>query len=139
MGLFFDLILSIPIGYIYNIIIHQLAEIVNSNISDVVKIQRMLIIIFGGGILGIILGMYLSKKRAISFGLYLGSFILLLHSLFYNWKIMENSTKIIIMLLTFGLLLWYVYNYSDDELMSNTDKNYIGTFLEMVYEPSDNN
>lgn len=119
MGLLSDIIISVPIGITYNIIIHKTGEILNDNKNYKDKIQKNLLLSFGGGMFGIIMASVLFgdkskyKNRAVRLGLYIGSTLLLIHSIGYNWTLMENDTKIIIMIITLASLIWYTYSSMD--------------------------
>lgn len=137
MGIVFDITLAVPIGIIYNMIFHQLANIINGEMNEKLKTQRNLLIIFGGGMIGLIISRFIDEKnKALIYGLYFGSILLLLHSIFYNWKIMQNDTKIIVMILTFVALIWYTYAGSDGENVTKTEKTYISSFLTSIYNPN---
>jgi hypothetical protein len=114
MSVVTDLILAVPIGIIYNMIIHELSVILNDNFSYKDKIQRNLLMIFGGGLLGFVLAIFFlsnsNQNIAIKYGLYLGSSLLLFHSVINNWQVMHNDTRIIIMILTLCVLIWYSYS-----------------------------
>ena len=131
MGLLSDIIISIPIGITYNVIIHKTGEIFNNDMNYKDKIQRNLLLSFGGGIFGIIMASVLFgnnskyKNRAVRFGLYIGSTLLLLHSIGYNWALMENDTKFIIMIITLAGLIWYTYSSIDDIDIDNNPKKTI--------------
>lgn len=133
--LFTDLLIALPIGIIYNMTIHKTAEIFNNNIDYNNKIQRDLIIAFGGAILSLIIANIIFcttckyKNRALRYGLYFGSFLLFVYTLIYNWNKIGNDTKYIIMLLTLISLMWYIYNnFTDDE-----NNNYNGKYLAASY------
>ncbi len=120
MGLLGDIIISIPIGLTYNVIIHKTGEIFNNDMNYKDKIQRNLLLSFGGGIFGIIMASTLFgrgkyKNRAVRFGLYIGSILLLFHSIGYNWSVMENDTKFIIMIITLAGLIWYTYSHLEND------------------------
>jgi hypothetical protein len=129
MGLISDIIISVPIGIIYNIIIHKIGDMVNENKEYKIKIQRNLIITFIGGVIAIILGYILFdknkylKNRAIRFGLYVGSLFLLTHTLFYNWNNLTNDTKLIIMTINLIILFWIAYFFSYTESFIGKIKN----------------
>jgi hypothetical protein len=113
MGTITNAIMAVPIGVMYNMIIHEFSKIVNHKASYDNKIQKNLLIIFGGGLFGFIAATFLladSDNKALKFGLYIGSVLLMLHSIVYNWKVMQNDTRIIIMVLTLGTLIWYSYS-----------------------------
>lgn len=131
MGLFVDGLFAIPIGIMYNMIIHKTGEIFNNDLNYKEKLQKNLLIVFGGGIFGLLLGFSVFgnknkyKNRALRYGLYFGSLMLLGHSLMYNWTMMQNDTKFIIMITTLISLIWYTYsrlneNENKDEGTSNS-------------------
>lgn len=128
MGIFTDIALAVPIGIIYNMIIHETGAIFNNKFNYKDKVQRNLLLIFGGGLFGLLTASFILgekskyKNNALRYGLYLGSFLLLSHSVMYNWKIMQNDTKIIVMILTFLALIWYTYSSIDTGIDNNTKK-----------------
>jgi hypothetical protein len=126
MSLIFDISLAIPIGILYNILIHKLGEIINDNLEYNIKIQRNLILVFIGGIIGLIVAHYVFvkqirfKNRSISYGLYFGSALLLFHTLFYNWNVLANDTKLFIIIFALVFLIIYAYsNNTDDKLIED--------------------
>jgi hypothetical protein len=111
MKILTDIVLAIPIGIIYNALIYKFNEIINSNLEYNEKVQRNLIICFFGGVIGLIAGLKLfDKNRAIKYGICFGSIMLLFYTLFYNWCIIANDTKLFIIILSFVALLWYANN-----------------------------
>jgi hypothetical protein len=127
MGILGDIVVAVPIGIIYNMTVHKTGEIFNNDINYKDKLQRNLLLSFGGGILGLVLASILFNKgkyknRAIRFGLYIGSALLLFHSIGYNWSTMENDTKFVIMLVTLAALMWYTYSSLGD-VNINTEKD----------------
>ena len=131
MGLFFDIILAIPIGIIYNMLIHKVCDTFNNDLSYNEKMQKNLIIIFSGSLIAFFIAYFNKKNRSLKYGLYLGALLLFFHSVIYNWYIMYNDTKIIVMSLCFLLLIWYTYSsstvkYTTDELnLMDDDSNYL--------------
>lgn len=128
MSLIFDISLAIPIGLLYNILIHKLGEILNDNLEYNIKIQRNLILVFIGGIIGLIVAHYIFvkqmrfKNRSISYGLYFGSTLLLFHTLFYNWNVLANDTKLFIIIFALVFLIIYAYTNNtniDDKLIED--------------------
>lgn len=121
MTLLTDILTALPIGIIYNMSVHKLGEILNNDLEYNLKMQKNLLLCFGFAIFGTVIGYYIfgnSKKyrnRAIKFGLYFGALLLLIHSVFYNWGVMENDTKLIIMIVILcGLVLYAYKNYNPD-------------------------
>lgn len=114
MGIITDLILALPIGIIYNMIVHETTDIFNDKFTYRDKVQRTLIMIFLGGLIGLVIAMFClsnsTQHTAIRYGLYIGSLLLLFHSIIYNWKVMQNDTRVIIMILVLSMLIWYSYS-----------------------------
>lgn len=140
MGIFSDVVLSIPIGIIYNMMIHKIGEIFNSDLNYKDRVQRNLLILFGGGILGLILAMSVFgtknkyKNRALRYGLYIGSCLLLGHSIMYNWGIMQNDSKFIVMSLVLSFLIWYTYtNIESGDGSDVVDNDALSNFLPASY------
>lgn len=125
-----DIVIAVPIGIIYNLTIQKSCEIFNNNMNYKDRVQKNLLISFGGGITGLLLATLFFgdgskyKNRSIRYGLYLGSVLLLIHSIIYNWGTLENDSKLIIMILTLAVLIWYTYyNMVPEE--KNSKKKYI--------------
>lgn len=108
-----DIFIAILIGIFYNMIIHKFIEIINVNMQYNNKIQLNLLLSFGSAIIGIIFGMFVSNN-AIKLGLYFGSGILLFHSVFYNWNIINDKYKLLMMATVLVILIWFSYNKYDD-------------------------
>ena len=128
MGVIIDLLLAVPIGVIYNMIVHESADVFNDKFAYKDKVQRRLLVVFGGGLIGMIVAVFcLSnsvQNTAIKYGLYVGSLLLLFHSVIYNWQIMQNDTRIIVMVLTLCTLIWYSYSSnSNKDKTSKLNKN----------------
>jgi hypothetical protein len=121
MGLFFDIILAIPIGILYNLLAHKICDITNNDLSYNDKIQKNLIIIFGGSILALIIAYFNKKNKSLKYGLYIGAFLLFTHSVLYNWIHMYNDTKIIIMATCFLALIWYTYKNTKTKYVSSDE------------------
>ena len=122
MKIFSDILLAVPIGFIYNILFYKLGEIITMDLEYNEKIQRNLLISFIGGISGIFLALnvfgnknYKYKNRAIKYGLFFGSVMLLFYTLCYNWDILGNDIKLFIIIMCFITLLWYSYLDPDSE------------------------
>lgn len=113
-----DIILAIPIGIIFNILAYEVTDILNNNLIYDDKIQSNLVINFMIGLLGFFLGYYIFKKnkkiknKAIRYGLYFGSSLLIFNTLVYNWNIMTNSVKIIIFITVLTFLVFLSYRLS---------------------------
>lgn len=116
MKLLFDILIAIPIGIMYNLIILKFGDVFNSQLSYKIKTQRNLLLAFSGAIFAFLINQYMFcdeceyKNKSIKYGLYLGSIILLIYVVLYNWNILENDSKLIIMFVTFISLMMYSYN-----------------------------
>lgn len=129
MGILIDIVLAIPIGLIYNILIHKLGDIFITNCEYNEKIQKEIFFCFGGGILGALIGKYVFgsnrlDNRAVRYGFYFGTFLLMFYSVMYNWHILDNSTKFLLMLLgLIGLILIsYFYFGNKKQIKKNKKK-----------------
>jgi hypothetical protein len=125
MRIFYDAIIALPIGIIYNMIIHEFAEILNEKLNYKDKIQKNLLLIFGGGLIGFIIAYFFTQNNALKFGMYIGSILLLVHTIFYNWTTMHNDTRIIVMILSLCILIWFAFNQNSDKdkIKKNKDIN----------------
>lgn len=116
MKLFFDILLAIPVGVIYNLIVLKLGEIVNVNLPYKLKIQRNLLIAFTSAILAFFFAQFIFyNNRAMKYGMWLGMVILGMHVILYNWHVLENDTKLLIMVISFAVLLSCSYYYNSPE------------------------
>lgn len=120
MGIITDLIIAVPIGILYNQTVHKISDMFNGDLSYEDKYQKNLLFIFGGGLMGLLIAFFMLNSktynnRALKYGLYLGSFILFVHSVFYNWHIMRNDAKIIVLLLALSSLIWYTFSRLGNE------------------------
>lgn len=123
MGFLMDATIALPIGIIYNMIVHECANIFNEKSNYKEKLQRGLLIIFGGGLIGFLVAHFLTVNRSLRFGMYLGALLLIGHTVMYNWETMRNDTRIIIMILSLGVLIWYSYTQSlSDQKKDNKKK-----------------
>jgi hypothetical protein len=141
MGLVTDIAIGLPIGIMYNIFCHKVGEIINANFEYKEKVQRNLILTFVTGVLAIVLAITVFsehkkfKNRAIKFGLYVGAILLLFHTLLYNWTILENDTKLFIILSALVGLIWYSYRPSNNRsisVVSDDDAN-MSDLLPLTY------
>lgn len=122
MKFFFDLLIAVPIGILYNLMVLKFGEIANANVPYKLKMQRNLLLAFGSAALAFFLAQFMFDEtkqfgnRAIKYGLWIGMCILLIHVMLYNWHVLENDTKLIIMIITFVILLLYSYGYCTDSI-----------------------
>lgn len=120
MGLFKDIILSIPIGIIYNFLINKLVNVMFDQMTYTERYQKSLIFMFVIGLIGLVLAFTLFKNhpifknRPLRFGLILGSILLIFYSIISNWNRMDDITKIVVFGIVFGLLILYSYYNGED-------------------------
>jgi hypothetical protein len=117
MKIIYDILIAIPMGILYNLMVIKFGDIMNGSMQYKIKIQRNLLLAFGCAVLAWFLSQYIFgpdckfENRAIKYGLWLGIFILLVHVILYNWNVLENDTKLIMMMLMFIILMVYSYRY----------------------------
>lgn len=121
MGLVGDLVFSVPLGIIYTIFFQKLGDVIFPNLSYTDKYQKYLIFLLVAGLVGIILAQTIFtynktfKNQIIKHGLIIGGIILLLYPTLTYWNKMTDETKLLVIGIIFGCLLWYCYynNKSD--------------------------
>lgn len=114
MAVITDIVLATPIGIIYNMIIHECADTFNNSLGYKEKIQRNLLFVFGGGLMGFLIAYFLTTNTALKYGMYLGALLLMSHSVLYNWITMQNDTRIIVMILSLVVLIWFAYTQNPE-------------------------
>ena len=124
MSLITNIIIAIPIGLLYNLIIHKLCETLNTGTSYSRKLQNNLIIIISFAIIAFIIAYHSKKNKSLKYGLYFGSLLLFLHSFVYNWYSMSSDTKVIIAFFCFVCLIWYSFSNSNNKnIIDDSDNN----------------
>ena len=137
MKAFFDIIIGVLIGILYNLIVLKFGEITNADVPYKLQMQRNLLLAFGSAALAFFLAQFVFNEknmfgnRAIRYGLWIGMIILLVHVLLYNWHVLENDTKLIIMMISFVVLLLYSYLYYDDKPIENKKIDDVGEINEL--------
>jgi len=97
-----NILFAIPIGILFNMIIHNISDIVTHNIEK--KLMFLLIL----AVIGILIGKFLLENKTLRYGLYFGSSILLYYTLVMNWDVMDQYAKVIII----GIVLGYVVKFA---------------------------
>jgi Ca2+/Na+ antiporter len=121
MSLIIDIIVAVPIGLLYNLIIHKLCETLNVNLSYSQKIKNNLIIIISFSIIAFTIAYHTNKNKSLKYGLYFGASLLFLHSAVYNWHSMNNDTKMIVAFFCLICLIWY--SFSSNNKNNKNNKN----------------
>lgn len=108
------LLLSIPIGIMYNLIISKSGHLLTENSVYKDKIQNNLIIEILGGVVAfaiafLIFGNKKYENKTAKYGLIFGGIILLFSSIICNWDIIEDATKLFSMIGVMCLMILYSY------------------------------
>lgn len=107
MGYTSDIILALPIGIIYNFFITKMSDLMTKDEDYEIKIHKYFIICLSGAIFGIISAIFIFSEqnilenRCVKYGMTIGSVLLLINTLIFNWDLLSEDTK----LLTIGILL----------------------------------
>ena len=116
-----DLLISIPITFVFLIFIYKLIEILTrQQKQDTQKqdtqsqIKKTLIYAFIFGIIGLALGYYVFgksklKNRPVEFGLCTGSLILLFHSLITNWDKLQHDIRLLFIGVVLCVIIFVSY------------------------------
>jgi uncharacterized membrane protein len=138
--IFLEIIMAILIGILYNILIHSSSDIINGNLEYNDKLQKKLLMTFGGGVVGVLMGSQFFgskskfRNRSVKYGLYMGSVILFIHTLMYNWHKMKDDTRFVILLMSLFILIWYTYqNIGDSKDGDYYDSDYDDDLDEIIY------
>lgn len=104
------LLLSIPIGLFYNLVISKISNIITKDSSQKDKLQQSLVINIIGGIFAIVMAYFIfgSKKmenNIAKYGLLFGGAILLFYSVICNWDNIEDGTKLFAL---FGIMIYII-------------------------------
>jgi hypothetical protein len=108
MGAIKDITFGVFFGAIISMIIMKIGDIVfKDNVYDK-KVQNLLGLYFISGLLCIALGSYLTNT-SLKLGFTTSGFILLFYVVFGNWDQLSETTKLIILVLSLGLLIKYTF------------------------------
>jgi undecaprenyl pyrophosphate phosphatase UppP len=110
------IILSIPIGIIYNLIVSKIGNMMTQDSSYRDKIKKNLIVEIIGGIVALALAYFvfsseLFNNKIAKWGLIFGGILLLIYSLVYNWDEIDDFVKLFLFLSAFTGTVVYSYNY----------------------------
>ena len=128
MGFITDLIFSVPLGIIYTLFIQKLSDVLFTSLPYNDKYQKSLILLFIGGIVGIILAQTVFtynatyKNNIIKQGLIIGGIILILYSTLTHWDKMINETKLLIIGISLAMLFWYCYRTNNEVKLKKITK-----------------
>ncbi len=131
MGLIKNIALAAPLGIIYNLFMHKLVSIMLSEASGTNddKHQKKIIILFIIGLVGLLIAFTIFtnseqyKNQTMKYGLIFGNGLLLIYSMITNWDKMYDDTKLILMGIVFGGMVWYCYSGEDVPKPKKKKKN----------------
>ena len=128
MGLLWDLVFSIPLGIIYTIFFQKLGDIMFCNLPYNDKYQKYLTFLFLAGVIGIVLAQTIFtynktfKNQIIKHGLIIGGIILILYPTLTYWDKMTDETKLLVIGIALGGLLWYSYKHVNTPAITKKEK-----------------
>lgn len=122
------ILLSIPIGIIYNLMISKLGNMITKDFGQKDRLQKNLIIEIIGGIVALILAFWVfgSKKfenNIVKWGLIFGGGLLLVYSTICNWDTIEDGTKLFSLLGVMIFMIIYSYKYTNNKKSKITNIN----------------
>ena len=103
------------IGLIYYLIVCQISNNLFLENKTHLSMQKSILFLYFGGLIGIYLGAtsFSDKKKmsnsSLKIGLYFGASILIFNAMIVNWDAMDNQTKLLLLGINFGLLIWYSF------------------------------
>jgi len=123
MSLFSDIIISIPFGVIYTIFMQKLSDIVLDEYKGNEKLQKSLTFIFFAGIIAILIAQTVfsdPQNRLIKQSLMVGGIICTGYISMTNWEKMTDYTKLFILGLSLGGIIWVIYQKQQQKFIKQT-------------------
>lgn len=119
------IILSIPIGIIYNLIISKIGNMMTKDTIYADKIKKNLIVEIIGGIVALALAFYVFgtdyfDNKIVKYGLIFGGILLLIYSLIYNWDEIDDYIKLFLFLSVFSGTIIYSYKFIKNKKIKKT-------------------
>ncbi len=118
------------IGLIYYLIICQISNnlfLINKTPKSV---QDSILFLYFGGLIGLFFGYNIFSNKstfqnsALKIGLYFGSSILILNAMIVNWDVMNHQTRLLLLGINFGLLIYYSYfTIQKSKILKNKKKS----------------
>lgn len=132
MSIVKDIILALFFGIIYYFLVDKLVYTAVENLFESNKYQKILIIIFILGLVGLITSLTLLQEnrylgnRPVRYGLMLGSVMLIFYSIISNWSKIDDYTKIMVFAILLISIIWFSYsNPFGEEKKSKSQKKRI--------------
>jgi len=125
MSLFSDIIISIPFGVIYTIFMQKLSDIVLDEYKGNEKLQKSLTFIFFAGIIAILIAQTVfsdPQNRLIKQSLMVGGIICTGYISMTNWEKMTDYTKLFILGLSLGGIIWVIYQKQQQKFIKKEIK-----------------
>jgi hypothetical protein len=109
-----DLLISIQIGLLYVFFINKIIQVLTSESEFDEKIKKKISISFVAIIVGYVLAIKVfshgkMKNRIIKYSLMIGTTLILINTIVYNWPQLKNDTKTFVVGAL--LLLFFMYSY----------------------------
>ena len=109
-----DLLISVPISLIYVFFINKIIQVLTSESEFEEKIKKKISISFVAIIVGYVLAIKVfshgkMKNRIIKYSLMIGTTLILINTIMYNWPQLKNDTKTFV--IGALLLLFFIYSY----------------------------
>jgi len=109
-----DLLISIPISLLYVFFINKIIQVLTSESEFDEKIKKKISISFVAIIVGYVLAIKVfshgkMKNRIIKYSLMIGTTLILINTIVYNWPQLKNDTKTFV--IGALLLLFFMYSY----------------------------
>jgi hypothetical protein len=127
-----NIILGIIIGFLYYLLIFKISDSIYADENPTDRIQKSVLTIYVVSILSIYASNTILSKsnefknNMLKYGIIIGSLSLLYNSLILNWDNLNDSNKIVLLGLNFGLVIWYIYSKKEDLVQEdNLDKKRI--------------
>lgn len=120
MSIIKDAIFALFFGVIYYFLVDKLVYTAVENLFEFNKYQKILIIIFVIGLVGLLISLTILQgnryfgNRPVRYGLMLGSGMLIFYSIISNWTKIDDYTKIIVFAILLASIVWFSYNSSFD-------------------------
>lgn len=115
-----SIIYSILIAVIYSILIFSVSESFYLDMEVEPRMEKTLFMSFAISI-GTIIGLYIYLRKSkyrnwtVERGLYMGSFLMMIYTVFGNWNTMSNQGKIMILALSLVVIICLSYRQKDNE------------------------
>lgn len=119
MNIIGDIVLALFFGVVYYFLIDKLVYTFVENMFESNKYQKILIIIFVIGLVGLSISLTVLqnskyfKNRSIKYGLMTGSGMLIFYSIISNWSKIDDYTKIIVFAILLASIIWISYSNSN--------------------------